>query len=221
MNVQVILFGAINLKKEEVQDKRVIEIGSYDVNGSLRPLLESYNPQEYIGVDLSSGKGVDVVCDVADLAERFGEQSFDVVLSTELLEHVKDWKRAIHNIKAVCKKGGSILITCRSLGFVYHGHPHDFWRYEISDMEYIFADCAITALKQDPAKGVLLKAVKPQDFSERDLSDYALYSIVTNTRVRDIQENYFKSLYFRGMIFRKKIGDLLRKSVDIIVSFIR
>ncbi|WP_217423095.1 class I SAM-dependent methyltransferase [Methanocella conradii] len=104
-NTKCILFGAINLKKEEIEGKRIIEIGSLDVNGSLRPLLESYNPKEYIGVDIVKGPGVDKVCNVENLVEEFGENVFDVVISTELLEHVKDWRKAISNMKKNVKRG--------------------------------------------------------------------------------------------------------------------
>lgn len=122
-NISGILFSAINLKKEEIEGKRVIEVGSLDVNGSLRPLIESYNPKEYIGIDIVKGPGVDRICKVENLVEEMGQNAFDIVVSTELLEHVKDWRKAISDIKGVCKKeGGIILITTRSIGFAYHGY---------------------------------------------------------------------------------------------------
>ncbi|MDI6895984.1 class I SAM-dependent methyltransferase [Methanocella conradii] len=197
-NTKCILFGAINLKKEEIEGKRIIEIGSLDVNGSLRPLLESYNPKEYIGVDIVKGPGVDKVCNVENLVEEFGENVFDVVISTELLEHVKDWRKAISNMKKICKEGGFILITTRSKGFHYHGYPYDFWRFEIDDMMNIFQDCEILALEKDSsAPGVFIKAKKMNNFNEIDLSSYALYSIILNRKVKDIEEKDLKSFYFK------------------------
>jgi len=221
MNINCILFGAINLKKEEIENKRVIEIGSCNVNGNLRPLLESYKPKEYIGIDVMAGPGVDIICDVKDLVKRFGEQSFDIVLSTELLEHVRDWRAAIHNIKTICRKGGIILITCRSFGFGYHGYPSDFWRYEVGDMEYIFSDCTIAKIERDPERGVFLKALKPENFAEKDLSGYALYSIVVNKKVRDLSEKDFKRLYFRRLVLREKLRDFLRRAVDVILCDVK
>jgi len=61
-NAYCILFGALNLKKEEIQGRKIIEVGSRDVNGSLRPLLESFKPKQYVGVDTIMGRGVDVLC---------------------------------------------------------------------------------------------------------------------------------------------------------------
>ena len=47
---------------EDIAHKRVVEVGSYVVNGSVRPLITALSPAEYIGVDFCAGPGVDVVC---------------------------------------------------------------------------------------------------------------------------------------------------------------
>lgn len=210
-NISGILFGSINLKKEEIRRKRVIEVGSLDVNGSLRPLIESYNPKEYMGVDIVKGPGVDRICKVESLVENMGQNIFDVVISTELLEHVRDWRKAISNIKGVCKKeGGIILITTRSIGFAYHGYPYDFWRFEMDDMKNIFKDCEILSLEKDlSAPGVFIKVRKTENFMEICLSDYALYSVITNKRVKDIEERDLKSLYFKRIVFKQKLKNFI------------
>lgn len=206
-NANCILFGAINLKKEEIEGKRVIEVGSLDVNGSLRPLMESYNPKEYIGVDVVKGPGVDRICKVENLIEEMGQNVVDVVISTELLEHIKDWEKAISSIKNVCKEGGIILITTRSIGFPYHAYPYDFWRFEISDMKNIFSDCEILVLEKDPSGlGVFIKVRKPENFNEIDLSDYAIYSIILNKKTKIIEEKDF-----RRFISKYKLKNFIRK----------
>lgn len=50
-------FGVKNLEKNEVEGKRVIEVGSLNVNGGLRSCIESLNPAKYIGVDIIEGGG--------------------------------------------------------------------------------------------------------------------------------------------------------------------
>jgi 2-polyprenyl-3-methyl-5-hydroxy-6-metoxy-1,4-benzoquinol methylase len=207
-NAYCILFGAINLKPEEVKGKKVIEVGSYDVNGSLRPLVKPYHPAEYIGVDIVEGPGVDIICKAENILERFGKESFDIVIATELLEHIRDWRDGIRNIKNICKEGGIILITTRSYGHPYHGHPHDFWRYELEDMKHIFSDCLIEKLEKDPAKGVFIKAKKIHDFVEKDLADYKLYSILLNKRAKEITEKDIKK-YSRRLVLWQKIRNLM------------
>jgi SAM-dependent methyltransferase len=182
-NSSGIAFGKSFIKKEEVRDKSVIEVGSYDINGSLRSVVNAYGPSSYIGVDLEFGHGVDQICSVEELINKFGCDRFDMLISTELLEHVQNWQTAIHNMKSILKPGGVLLITTRSKGFWYHGYPFDFWRYEKSDMEFIFSDFDIKVLESDPlSPGVFLKAKKPLNFVENKLEDYKLYSILEGKR---------------------------------------
>lgn len=186
-------FGEKNLTRSEIEGKRVIEIGSYDQNGSLRSHVESLHPAEYIGVDIAKGYGVDIVCTGEEVRERFKDESFDMVVSTELMEHVRDWKKVISNMKHICKPNGVILITTRSYGFPFHGWPYDFWRFEYSDMKEIFSDFEIQVLEKDSERpGVFLKAKKPSAFKECDLSNSELYSIASDCRVREINEEVLK-----------------------------
>lgn len=180
-------FGRIHLKKADVAGKRVLEVGAVDINGSLRPDVEALGPAEYLGVDISSGPNVDEICNVYDLVERYGQESFDVVISSEMIEHVRDWRKAISQIKRVLRPNGVVLLTTRSIGFPYHDYPFDYWRYEIDDMRTIFSDMTIEALEVDTDDpGVLVKARKPADFIEKDLEEHALFSIIKNTRSRSI-----------------------------------
>jgi glyoxylate carboligase len=70
----------------EFAGKRVLEVGSKFVNGSVRPLIEKFcKPREYVGVDIEPGKYVDVILPAERLVEYFGLDSFDAVISTESL----------------------------------------------------------------------------------------------------------------------------------------
>jgi SAM-dependent methyltransferase len=210
-NVNCILFGTRNLLDEEIRGRRILEVGSCDVNGSLRPFVESRKPSEYIGIDIVAGRGVDLICSAEDLLDRFGEESFDVVISTELLEHVRDWRKVISNLKRVCKAGGIILITTRSIGFPFHSYPYDYWRYEPEDMEEIFSDCEIQVLERDPDKGVFLKAAKPLNFEEEELPDYQLYSVAVNRRVKQISDKDLRNWHLIKLHAKRKAKDALLK----------
>lgn len=182
-NASGIEFGGRSLAAHMVFGKDVIEVGACDVNGSLRAGVTGKNPATYVGVDIMAGKGVDVVCDADKLIEKFGERSFDIVLSTEMIEHVADWRRVISNLKNICRPNGLLIITTRSKGFHYHAAPYDFWRFEIEDMKAVFSDFEIEMLEKDTCDiGVFMKARRPASFSENDLSGYRLYNIVTDDR---------------------------------------
>lgn len=111
-HVSVIEFFIEEVKIDEFQNKKILEVGSKYVNGSVRPLIEKFtNPMKYIGVDMAEGKYVDMVVKAENIVEVFGKNSFDVVISTEMLEHVKDWRIVVNNLKEVLKPMGYIYIT--------------------------------------------------------------------------------------------------------------
>jgi SAM-dependent methyltransferase len=161
---------------KHIRGKNILEVGARNVNGSLREYCEYYEPHYYVGVDLVSGKGVDHLCSVENIVDVFGEKSFDLVLCTEVLEHIKDWKLAIKNIKKICSVGGNILLTTKSIGFARHDYPSDYWRFEIEDMKHIFSDCRDVVIEPDPiAYGVFVKATRNKKII--DLQNYEVYSM--------------------------------------------
>ncbi len=183
-----IIFGAKSFTPDEVKQKDVIEVGSRDVNGSLRSIISAWGAKRYVGVDIVKGP-----------------ESFDVVVSTEMVEHVRNWREAVSSIKHVCKPDGTLLLTTRSIGFGYHGYPFDFWRYETEDIKQIFSDFEILSLEKDSeAPGVFLKARKPKKFLEADLSAYRLYSILLKKRVIDIDDDYPRGLSFLILTIKEK-----------------
>jgi SAM-dependent methyltransferase len=219
-HVTVIEFFIENIEKEEFENKRVLEVGSKYVNGSIRPLIERFtHPKEYIGVDIEPGKYVDIVLPAEKLVEYFGEEAFDVVISTELLEHVEDWKLVITNIKRVLKRGGYLYITTRSYGFPYHGYPYDYWRYEIEDMYKLFSDFEILILEKDPSvPGVFLKARKPLNYKPTDLQGIALYSMILGKRTTSVPKIRDMPLSRR---FKLLINETIRTIKDKIWNIIR
>jgi len=182
-------FVARAIQREEIENKRVLEIGSFNINGSARSIVELLKPSKYIGIDIKKGKDVDVVCNIEDIIDRFGAESFDVVLTTELLEHVKNWKLAVSNIKRVLKKNGIVIITTRSRGYYYHPDPDDFWRFEVDDIKKIFSDFDIEMLDRDSSRpGIFLKARKPMNFNENNLDAMLLYNIVAGKNLLSVND---------------------------------
>lgn len=165
----VLDFVRQNISPADVAGREVLEVGSFDVNGSPRGIVEPMGPARYIGVDLAPGPGVDEVCDASTLELLFGANSFDVVLSTEMLEHALDWRGAVWAMKSVLRPGGLLLLTTRSPGFGYH-NPPDYWRFTVDDARAIFDDLAELVVLDDPqVPGVLVRARKPENFVASNL----------------------------------------------------
>ena len=179
MHISVIKFFVNNAPLELFTGARVLEVGSYDVNGSVRPIVEkTLYSQQYIGIDIREGPLVDIVMPADKLTEKFGVQSFDIVICSEVMEHVENWRDVIDNIKRVLKVDGTLFLTTRSKGFPYHEFPTDFWRYEVEDIRNIFASYDIMALESDwQAPGVFIKAKKLPSSILCDLSGINLYKV--------------------------------------------
>jgi len=171
-------FGATHLTKSLCSGKKILEVGSRDINGSVRSFISEFSPGSYVGVDIVPGKGVDSICSADKLISTFGENFFDIVIATELLEHTYFWKAVVSNIKNVCRPKGYILLTTRSQGFPYHPCPGDYWRFALVNFQNIFSDFNIIDLRKDPqAKGVFLFAQKPLRYTEVKLPGYTVFKI--------------------------------------------
>jgi len=217
-NQACLYFVQQNIGKAEVEGKKVIEIGSRDVNGTLRPYIESLKPVSYVGVDFEPGPGVDVICRAEDSLNVFGQGNFDVLISTEMIEHVRDWRRIIHNFKNLLRPEGVLLMTTRSIGYPYHGYPFDFWRYEVDDIKLIFSDFAIERTDTDRSiPGVFLRARKPRQFTECDIAHHRLYSIIKDGRVTSISNAAIYAFHFRSIV-RTTLGRVLPKKIRIFLK---
>ncbi len=136
--------------RERIAGKRVLEVGSYNVNGSARDLLERLDPEQYLGVDLQEQERyVDEVLDATKLIERFGPESWDVVISNEMLEHAEHWKQSLDNIKSVLKPSGFLVLTARGPGFPLHCYPHDYWRFTPEDIAAEMQDFVAVHISHD------------------------------------------------------------------------
>lgn len=93
---------------------QIIEIGSRDINGSIRPLFPL---AQWIGLDLHAGPSVDVVCDALDyVPPRF----VDAVVCCEVLEHAPYWDQLLIVAGSWLKAGGRLMMTCAGTGRQEH-----------------------------------------------------------------------------------------------------
>lgn len=163
--------------------KRILDIGSRNWDETIHAYVKNSNPSQYIGIDILPGKEVDIVMNVTEIVERFGENSFDYVFSLESLEHIDNWPLAIENIKKVLKPGGFVVLTTRTLGYPEHGFPDDHWRFEAVDLDQIFREYDILSLVNDPENhGVYIKARKP--FDPVNLRELEIHNMKHQARIK-------------------------------------
>lgn len=98
-------------------DACVLEIGSCDVNGSVREVFS--RASHHVGVDLAPGPSVDVIADGSDRV--FPDRRFDLVVSGECFEHNPGWRETFQAMAESARGGGVVAFTCASRGRVEHG----------------------------------------------------------------------------------------------------
>lgn len=164
MHPSVMDFVERVLPTEKITGAKVLEVGAYDINGSVRPFIEKHGPEMYVGVDTQKGPGVDLVADCENLVKHMGGDAWDIVVSTEMLEHVDNWRICMRQMTWAVAPGGLFLLTTRSPGFPYHPFPVDNWRFTTHDMQRILDALRLqTVVIEDDkqAPGVFILARKP------------------------------------------------------------
>jgi SAM-dependent methyltransferase len=96
--------------------QRVLDVGALDLNGNNKILFEGC---AYTGIDIGEGPNVDVV----SVAHEYPapSESFDVIISTECLEHDRHYPETLRNIVRMLRPGGLFLFTCATTGRSEHG----------------------------------------------------------------------------------------------------
>jgi len=129
--------------------KKILEVGSYDENGSVRELFEQ---AKYIGVDMREGPGVDQVVNAHHLDAYFAWAAFDVIVCTEMLEHDDRFWVSLRNMGTLLKQGGHLIVTTRGNGFPLHAYPDDFYRFMPHAAKPLceIARCELLTSQEDP-----------------------------------------------------------------------
>jgi SAM-dependent methyltransferase len=128
-----------------------------DVGCGAKPYSLLFLPQvdQYVGVDLpSSAHGaseVDVYGNA--MALPFQSSSFDTVLCTEVLEHVPEPQKVVHELSRVLKGGGHLLLTAPQNYWV-HEAPGDFYRFTRYGLSYLVSEGGLEIDSMTPTCGV-------------------------------------------------------------------
>jgi SAM-dependent methyltransferase len=115
-------------------DLRIIDIGSFDVNGSYRPLF--VNPKwSYTGADRRTGNNVDIVLAKNFEWDELETAGYDVAISGQTVEHVHDPFKFFIAVRRIVKQEGLFCCISPSRGPLHH--PPDYWRIQPQGIKYL------------------------------------------------------------------------------------
>jgi len=111
--------------------KRVLDVGC-----GLKPYYPFFAAaSDYVGVDLVASPSADLVGPIEALPVDDG--SFDIVLCTQVLEHVDEPALAVRELHRVTKPGGRVLASTHGVQ-VFHPNPNDYWRWTQTGLGRLF-----------------------------------------------------------------------------------
>ena len=151
-------FYAINVKK--------ISSGSsvLDLGGNKIKKRGQFNLDEYKFNIIYANLSLDKTPDIQIMAEciPIKNDCFDLIICSELLEHVLNPRKVLDEIYRVMKVGGKVLIT---VPFLYniHADPHDYGRYTDTYWDSVMKSIGfkkITVIKQGGFFSVLVDMMR-------------------------------------------------------------
>ena len=140
-------------------DRRVLDVGSLDINGNNRGLFASC---EYLGIDIGAGPNVDKIGHLADLNGQLGK--FHVVISTEALEHDRRWRETLGCMTEKLVSAGLLLLTWATPERREHGTIHAEPAASPHTTDY-YRGLAV----EDVRRGLPIEQFQRTEFSENKL----------------------------------------------------
>jgi len=157
----------LNINAEKVNGGKVLEVSLQD--SILRTIIEKMNPHSYIEV------GINEIVSYYELAKYFGSNVFDVVICTELLEYVRDWKKIIRELSNVLNVEGLIILATHSPEFEKRSE-FDYWRFTLNDLYNMFQGFSIQEISKSPEHEVLFAGIKKEIWLA-DISNLCVFEV--------------------------------------------
>lgn len=124
----VLKFRDLVLKHFNKAKIKILDVGSYGINGTYRDIFFDKEKFIYLGLDLQPGPNVDYVPQNPYAWPELEDNYFDVIISGQAFEHMEFPWLVINEMKKKLKSNGLICIVAPSRG-PEHKYPLDCWRY--------------------------------------------------------------------------------------------
>ena len=92
----------------------------------------------YLGADIDINPTADILIDRTTGRVDAADAQFDVLLSTQVLEHVTDPATYLQEAHRLLQKDGLLILSTHGY-WIYHPDPTDFWRWTRDGLEKTIA----------------------------------------------------------------------------------
>lgn len=124
-----------------------------------RPYQRDLSPgMTYVGADLRGNVEADVQLR-EDGTVPLSDGQFDLVLSTQVLEHVEDPVGYLDECHRLLKPGGSLVLSTHGVMY-YHRDPEDYWRWTSAGLRKILTERGFEVMEMRGVLGLAAAAVQ-------------------------------------------------------------
>ena len=180
-------------------DKRTLDVGcGTALYGGLFPNRVTLDVAPRVGIS------VDIVADAHDL-HMIPDASFDVVLCTEVLEHLHTPAKAIGEFHRVLRPGGLLVLTTR---FIYplHDVPGDYYRYTKYGLQHLLREWDVLELNDEATTVETLSVLYQRIGFQCDTLGFRPFKILWFLKAR-------VTLLFRRLLTRE-YGDIGHRNAE-------
>jgi SAM-dependent methyltransferase len=106
---------------------------------------------KYVGCDIvqSSEQKVDIICEATNIPEQ--SDRYDIVLCTQVIEHVFDHPKVFEEAFRLLKPGGFFIVSSNML-WQLHEEPYDFYRFTRHGFRKLLSNAEFT-IKYEKSNG--------------------------------------------------------------------
>lgn len=169
-------------RQQKWNNKKILDVGC-----GIKPYEVLFKNSKYIGIDIEGGghkneyKKADKYFDGKNIP--FGDNFFDLVICTQVIEHTLEYEYLLKEIYRVLKNKGTLILTAP---FVWNEHeiPYDFFRFTKYAHENIFKNSGFDIQKIEPTTnffatiGQLISAFLIETLAKKSLILKILISIL-------------------------------------------
>lgn len=158
------------LEKEYSEIKANESVITIGAGRKVNEILQKYSEIEgftFVSFDIDEKRNSDIIGDICFY--NFKEMKFDVIVISEVLEHVPYLHLAIRNIHQILKKEGRLILTVPFI-FPIHDRPYDYYRYTRYGLEFLLKEFREVRIIERNSWSESINALAPSLVKERNIT---------------------------------------------------